>query len=112
MTYQGQGLKKYGIIPEDHAVVYSHKGEPLITPGEETPKKPIPIILEQEGEKLDPMTRLNFAKVYTIEHNINVAKVGRVPPENIHQLLSDFDATFNNVQPFTYADTSHSEKVY
>ena len=94
MTYQGQGLKKYGIIPGDHAVVYSHKEKPLITPGEKTAKKPIPIILEQEGEKLDPMTRLNFAKVYTIEHNIKVAKVGRVPQENINQLLTYLDKPY------------------
>lgn len=29
-------------------------------------------------QKLDPMSRLNFGKVYTVEHNVKVLPVGRI----------------------------------
>jgi hypothetical protein len=48
-----------------------------------------PIIVEIENETIDPMSRLNFGRVYTVEHNIKVAKVGRIAQDYI-KLLDDY----------------------
>lgn len=41
-------------------------------------------------EKLDPKSRINFAKYYHVEHNIKVRDVGRVHPDDMHKLFSYF----------------------
>jgi len=40
-----------------------------------------------EGQKLDPMSRLNYKKIYTVEHNVKVMGVGRVTKESLAALL-------------------------
>lgn len=81
LTYGYQGVLKPGIHPEDHAVVYSSRREgPYILKGEEglMTKDPIRIEMDNPSERLDPLTRLNYAKLYTVEHNVKVFFIGRV----------------------------------
>jgi uncharacterized protein DUF6590 len=81
LTYGFQGVLKPGVHPEDHAVVYSSKKQgPCLLEREEglMSKKPIWIEVTSEAHKLDPLSRLNFAKLYTIEHNVKVFFIGRV----------------------------------
>jgi hypothetical protein len=85
-TYEGRGAMKPGLARDSHAAVYPQGGKVKLAPGENLSKKAFPIILEQPGEKLDPMTRINFTKLYTIEHNVKVAKIGRIPTEFLLQL--------------------------
>jgi len=45
------------------------------------------------GQKLAQESRLNYAKVYTIEYNVKVFLIGRVHPKYRHQLLADYHNT-------------------
>jgi hypothetical protein len=36
------------------------------------------VVLNPKGEPLHPASRLNIAKVHTIEHNIHVAMIGKI----------------------------------
>ena len=87
-TYRGEGATKRGINPRDHAAVYPEGGKPKLRSGERDKivKDPFPIIVEDPNEKIDPMSRLNFGRVYTVEHNVKVQKVGRIPDSH-HKLL-------------------------
>lgn len=38
------------------------------------------------GYTLDPASRINFAKVFTVEHNVKVMSVGRVAPSSLPDL--------------------------
>ena len=42
---------------------------------------PVPIVVEGSGETIDPKSHVNFGRVYTVEHNVKVSKVGRIAPE-------------------------------
>jgi len=80
-THQGQGSMKPGIISEDYAAVYDNrKPAPQYHDGEEAHlvKVPIPIVVE-DTDGLDPMSRINFGRIYTVEHNVRAMRVGRVP---------------------------------
>ncbi|CAG8351116.1 unnamed protein product [Penicillium salamii] len=73
ITYGGQGVAKAGIDRSKHAVIYmrgdmppAKEDEPAMT---KQPLEVEPVRLEQ---KLDPMSRVNFGKVYTVEHNVKV----------------------------------------
>lgn len=41
-------------------------------------KRPIAVYPSTPREKLDQMSRLNFGKIYTVEHNVKVRDVGKV----------------------------------
>lgn len=89
-TYNGQGTLKSGVRPENHAAVYSSDSKAPSFPSENLTKSPYPIIVENPSEFIDPMSRLNFGKVYTVEHNVKVLKVGRIPDEYHVRLQDDY----------------------
>ncbi|CZR67032.1 uncharacterized protein PAC_16931 [Phialocephala subalpina] len=89
-TYNGQGTLKSGVRPENHAAVYPSDSNAPSFPAENLTKSPYPIIVENPSESIDRMSRLNFGKVYTVEHNLKVLKVGRIPDECHERLQDDY----------------------
>jgi hypothetical protein len=89
-TYNGQGTTKEGIEDQDYAAVYPVGGAPQIRVGEQITKDPFPIIVEDKSERIHAMSRLNFGRVYTVEHNVKVARIGRIPDENLSLLKHYF----------------------
>lgn len=89
-TYGGQGTLKRGVNPDNHAVAYDSRRKPTTKAGEKMQKRPFPIKVEDPQEKIDPMTRLEFSKVYTVEHNVKVLKIGRIPDEHLNMLRRYF----------------------
>ena len=88
VTYGGRGVGRPGTIKSEHAIVYSGKECPGPLPDELPTREgggllPIAIRVDMDGrsQSLDPLSRLNFGKTYTIEHNVKVQSLGRV---NLH----------------------------
>jgi hypothetical protein len=91
-TYNGQGVTKPGLSEGDrraHAIIYMTGIRPFCLPEEEKylTKKPIAVEKASADQRLDPMSRLNFKKVYTIEHNVKVMNVGKVAKDSLPALL-------------------------
>jgi hypothetical protein len=84
-------LKKAGAEPEHHAVIYTGK-EPN-SESENLTKRAIKVEVYNQKEKLDPKSRINYAKVYTIEYNVKVYFVGKVHPEYLHRVIGDYQNT-------------------
>jgi hypothetical protein len=83
-TYSGQATTKPGLIVRDHAAVVPLGGDFVPHPeGEHMEKEPIVVKVENESVTIDPMSRINFAKPYTIEHNVKILNVGRVVGESV-----------------------------
>jgi Family of unknown function (DUF6590) len=91
LTYAGQGYSKAGASADHHAALYSGDDGPYLLEREVglTSRKPLKINLTSPSEKLDPLSRVNYAKVYTIEYNVKAFIIGRVAPKFRHQLLAD-----------------------
>lgn len=51
-------------------------------------KEPLEVEPTRPDQKLDPMSRLNFGKVYTVEHNVKVLPVGRITDSSIARFTS------------------------
>ncbi|KAH6673471.1 hypothetical protein B0J14DRAFT_49551 [Halenospora varia] len=86
-TYSGQGASKADIRVQDHALVYDSSKEDSKGPTEQgLEKDPFPIVVEDPEESIDAMTRMNFAQVYTIQHNVKVAKIGRIAKDHLGRL--------------------------
>ena len=95
VTYGFQGVLKNGVRPEDHAIVYSGKNEVLEGEGKLPLQKPIRIETKDASQKLDPRSRLNYAKLYTVEHNVKVFFIGRVARSHEQEVIR----AYNNAHP-------------
>jgi hypothetical protein len=92
LTYGGQGTRKRGVHAYDHAIVFTSK-EPVKARGEKITKRSIRVIPSSPREKLDPMSRINYSKVYTVEHNVKICIVGQVSGKYEQQLTTDYNNT-------------------
>lgn len=78
-TYSGHGLHASGIKPGTHSIVYSSSTEPQLLPGEPQPGYP-PIPVDMTTNELLTMdSRVDYANLKTLEHNIPVEFIGSVP---------------------------------
>ncbi|TKA51472.1 hypothetical protein B0A49_11857 [Cryomyces minteri] len=86
-TYNNRGVEKPGVLKNQHAVIYTGDTEPTIAPGdwpqqnEQGMRKSIKVVARTRGTKLDAMSRVNFGKIYTIEHKVKVLDFGDVDPD-------------------------------
>lgn len=90
-TYSGKATSQEGTQAQEHAAVIPIGGHIQFHPEEEHLKRsPIQLKLEDPHLSIDPMSRINFARVYTVEYNLKVRNVGRVISESIKQMEEYF----------------------
>ncbi len=83
MTYAKRGCKKRGVNPRLHGIAYPAGTKPRPLAGEpELGFKPISIKLEIEDELIAKESRVNYARLVTVEHNVKVHFIGHVPKES------------------------------
>ena len=94
-TYQGKATSKAGVSAQEHAAIVPLGGEAQYHPDEQTLKKtPLYVKIEDASLRIDPMSRLNFAKVSTLEYSsMKVRNVGRVDSQSIKLLEQYFSET-------------------
>jgi hypothetical protein len=92
-TYGLQGTKKPGGKPEHHAIVYTTDKAPTELPREsKLPNALIRLTPKSHTDVLEPSSRLNYAKVYTVEHNLKVCFIGRVHENSKSAFKGAYDA--------------------
>lgn len=87
-TYRGKGVAKPGLNEQEraaHAIVHQSDLEPWSHRDEHNmmTKLPIAVNMAKADQKLDVMSRLNFAKVHTVEWNVKVMNVGKVAEKSM-----------------------------
>ena len=88
---------KNGVHAEVHTIVHTTK-EPKYLAGEwekGMTKGAIRIEPATPRDKLEPQSRLNYAKVYTVECNVKVCFIGKVHVDFRQQIVADY----NSVHP-------------
>lgn len=97
-TYSGQATLKSNLPDaKQHAIIHTSKRAPEensyeLDDGtivkENLPKEPIRVISEQAGEEgdLGALSRVNYAKIYTVEHYVRVLNIGKVHPNSMASL--------------------------
>ncbi|KAH7312918.1 hypothetical protein BKA65DRAFT_467197 [Rhexocercosporidium sp. MPI-PUGE-AT-0058] len=92
-TYGGQGVSKPDVRTQDHVAIQICTNDRPSTPhltNEDSEKPSLGMIIEDHDEHLDPKTRINFGQVFTVQHNLKVAKVGRIHPGDLKRLNEYF----------------------
>lgn len=85
-TQTGRGRSK------DFVVLYSSSvvEPPDPSPEEGIVRKPIAVIIEDGQQFISPFARLDCGRIYTVEDNLQVMKIGRVLPESLPDLEAYF----------------------
>ena len=92
LTYGGQGTLKHGVHADDHTVIYSsRKHGPTLLPGEVVRKRPLRMEPDQPSHNLHSASRVNYAKVYTVEHNVKVQFIGTLTRNAQAQIIMDYN---------------------
>ncbi|KAF2996447.1 hypothetical protein E8E13_003810 [Curvularia kusanoi] len=91
-TYGGQGTRKHGCNPAEHAVICNTGVDPrtCLLPGESLPKEGIQVDPPEQADSnsyLSTKSRLRFGKAYTIEWNVKVKDIGTVAARDMARLL-------------------------
>ncbi|KAF2802502.1 uncharacterized protein BDZ99DRAFT_576869 [Mytilinidion resinicola] len=95
-TYGNRGTAKPGITPGDHAASVLVDGSYTLQDSEEElTKAPIHVVRENLAVSIDPASRINFAKVYTVDYNLRVKNIGRIHPPDLKHFEARFTETFN-----------------
>lgn len=66
----------------DHGVIYTSATPPPLLPGENLDKQPIHV-WPTNRDTLAPESRVNYGKVYAVEHNVKVRDIGMVDEEHL-----------------------------
>ncbi|KAL1964448.1 hypothetical protein VTN77DRAFT_7006 [Rasamsonia byssochlamydoides] len=98
-TYSRNGVAKRSLDPSNHAVIYNAGSEPY-TSSREPPmsKDPLAVRIRSPDLKLDRMSRLNFGKIYTVEHNEKVLPIGKISKESLPKLKEYARDVMNNLE--------------
>lgn len=96
-TYFGRGVSHQGVVKSDHTVIFTGKDPPQLHP-DEHPKQQelgmrpeyIRVKTRSLTDKLSPSSRLNYGKIYTIQHSAPVKAFGRVADNCLGRLESNF----------------------
>lgn len=70
-------------------IIYTGDEPPPLVPGEDPiiiERESVKVTLDPKGEALLSASRLNLAKLYTVEHNILTVPVGRISARRVDQL--------------------------
>lgn len=72
---------------KDFVVLYPHTVDPPEPfPEEGIARRPLAVIIEEGEQLLAPAARLDCARIYTVEDNVKVMKIGRVHPDSLDDL--------------------------
>ncbi|KAI9874205.1 MAG: hypothetical protein M1830_010077, partial [Pleopsidium flavum] len=87
-TYGGRATTKPGVDPKEHAIIYSGNEIPSKLEGERgLNKDALRVQLVDMSQKLDPRSRVNFGRTFTIQHNVKVKEVGMLTSSDMHKLI-------------------------
>lgn len=95
-TYSGRGAGKKGVDQRVHAIIYTGSHPPNKLPSErDMNKSAICVVPTRADEKLDPISRVNMGKIYTVEWNTKVKDIGHVEKNSLVRLLAYWKQIIN-----------------
>jgi len=116
-TYRRQGVAKYGVIKNHHSIIYTGSSPQMKTDeqprGEEAGmRRPVLVEAKSKTEKMDKTSRVNYAKIYTVEHNVKVYDFGQVERGYLNRLITQFQAVFDGssqAAEFPHGNTTNDQ---
>jgi hypothetical protein len=112
VTYGHRATTKGGLQYTDHAVIYTGNKPPKVLPGEPNLLlEPIQVLTKMPRDRLAGESRINYAKIYTVEHNVKVAFIGKISPASERRFMNDFDSVWETKNKIKYSEDPYEVKV-
>jgi hypothetical protein len=73
-----------------------HPKVPTARPGENLIRDPIRVVPKTDRDKLHPDSRINYAKIYTVEHNVKVLFIGQIHKRSEGRFMTAFNDVWGN----------------
>ena len=117
-AHGGRGATKQ--VKNNHAIIYTGTEAPQPLPSElpnspaESPLgKPIRIVPIFKHDKLDPLSRINFANIHNVEHNQKVYDFGDVHEDSIDDFIAQFNSAWSipTLLPSNRRSWTHKEEL-
>ena len=116
MTYGKRGVGKPGVVKSEHSIVHTSKVPPDPLP-EEAPRRDeagmrpqaVRVDADDPKQKLDEVSRLDYGKIHTIQHNIKVKSFGKVNPKSMNALLHQFGNVWNSLPVVAHLNVHHGQ---
>ncbi|KFY11671.1 hypothetical protein V491_07104 [Pseudogymnoascus sp. VKM F-3775] len=107
LNYGKHGTAKPGIHSAHHSIIFTESQSanpprsiehpPTEIEGEQPlPNEPVCVELRNQRDQLDITSRLNYAKMYTVEHNIKVCFIGSIHEASRKQFKKSFHRIEND----------------
>jgi hypothetical protein len=61
-------------------------------------------------DQLDPTSRLNYTKIYTVEYNVKVSFIGKIHRDSVRDFVRDFNETHTLILDAEFSDPVQGEK--
>lgn len=93
-------------MKHEHAIVYTTRDAPAATPeemprrGERPMRTSIRVQTDERGDKLADMSRIDYGRVYTVEHNIKAMAFGWIHESSRRNFSFDFLNVFMGEQGY------------
>ncbi|KIH88620.1 hypothetical protein SPBR_07979 [Sporothrix brasiliensis 5110] len=87
-TYGNRGCNK-NVKALQHGIVYSQGLEPRLTPGEPALGYDPIMMIPTSSEKLSSVSRINYAKPQSVEHNTKVHFIGHIDESHTGSILQN-----------------------
>lgn len=71
---------------------------------------PVEVKRKSKSDQLDEMSRINYDKIYTVEHNCKVYEVGDIHPSSMKRFLRNFQAVWNQGKSCGASDGEESDE--
>ncbi|KAF2268654.1 kinase-like protein [Lojkania enalia] len=117
LTYKYRGVTKKELRPDRHAIAYTGSMPPkmlqdeILTIGEGSMREPIKIQTRTDLEEMSPESRINYGKIYTVEHNVKVYDFGDVDADFIGKFREHFDEIWKIQSPVVKGAIHHDYYV-
>lgn len=99
-TYEGRATLKESVNPDTHAIIYVRGVLPCQFNEERLTLEPIEMHPVHQSVALLPTSRINFDKVYPVEHNLPVVDLGDVKGTSLSRLQKYYSLVFERKPSF------------
>ncbi|KAF6813458.1 hypothetical protein CSOJ01_04642 [Colletotrichum sojae] len=101
LTYGGKGCRKNGVKARTHGIIYTSR-KPHMVPGE--PSLGFKEVKARliDGETLSRESRINYAKICTVEHNVKVLLIGNVVKDDVRIISNAVDDCWQQKKQLQY----------
>ena len=102
-TYGHRGVGKPGVTKSEHSIIYTTKSPPDPLPAELPTRGEIGMLphairidADDSHDQLGSLSRLDYSRVHTIQHNIQVKGFGKVNPKSMSALMSQCNSVWSS----------------